>query len=243
MKIIFKSILYILICWQSCTLYAQAIDGGNMNAVASLQIAQQRADEAYKNGDYKLAFRRYQKLAEVGDKFAQFRLAVMYEDGLHVEQSLIEAYAWSYVAAESDRKEFRDYNARIKQLLNEEELATARKHAGNRVTEFGLYKQASDAYKLLLGTIRSCTGSRVGNTCASVKVIDMTCSIASDELPGQNCLRIGTMGLESIVGNFPLTVRKAKENLQNFMDAYNPGRVELGDFELIDDPPKAADNN
>jgi len=218
-------------------LHAQTtlIGGGSMNAVQALQQAQLRADDAYNNKDYKVAYRRYLKLAEIGDKFAQFRLAVMHEDGHHVEQNMVQAYAWSYLAAENQRREFVDYHQSIKARLNSDSLDAARKRASDLIADYGLYRQAVAAEELLIKTLRTCTGSRVGNTCDAVEVEELTCNIQSDRIPPPSCLRIGSMGLQAIVGSFPLQIRHVRQNLREFIDRYNPGRVELGDFELIDD--------
>ncbi len=221
--------------------YAQpsSIGGGSMNAVQSLRQAQQAADDAYANQKYKTAYQRYMKLAEVGDKFAQFRLAVMYENGQHIEQDIISAYAWSYLAAENQRKEFMNYHASIRAKLNPIQLEQGRLLAGDLIKKYGLYRQSVEAEKLLMKTLRTCTGSRVGNTCDAVEVLDLTCNIQSDRIPSPSCLRIGTMGLQAIVGSFPLQIKHVRQNLLDFMSRYNPGRVELGDFELIDKPVSA----
>ncbi len=242
-----KYILYLILLSslfiQDVVAQPNLIGGGGMNAVQSLQQAQQRADDAYADQNYQTAYRRYMKLAEVGDKFAQFRLAVMYEEAQHVAQDMIAAYAWSYLAAESRRKEFMSYHASIKSKLKPDQLEAARQHAGDLITKYGLYRQAVEAEELLVKTMRTCTGSRVGNTCDAVEVADFTCNIQSDRTPSPSCLRIGTMGLQAIVGSFPLQIRHVRQNLRDFMDRYNPGRAELGDFELIDDEARATDQD
>jgi hypothetical protein len=220
-----------------------SIGGSGMNAVQALRQSQMLADDAYADQDFKLAYIRYQTLAEIGDKFAQFRLAVMFEEGQFVDQDMVEAYAWSYLAAENGRAEYTSYHSNIKSHLSSDQLTSARQRAGDLITKFGLYRQAAEAEDLLVQTLRSCTGSRVGNTCDAVEVADFTCNIQSDRVPSPSCLRIGTMGLQSIVGNFPLQIRHVRKNLRDFMDQYNPGRVELGDFELIDSEPSSSDTN
>jgi len=61
---------------------------------------QTSADNAFTAGQYQLAFGKYLKLAETGDKLAQYRVSLMYVDGLGVATSLSEAFAWATVAAE-----------------------------------------------------------------------------------------------------------------------------------------------
>ena len=239
---ILNTVIIFLLCTSEVNAQSIRIGGSGMNAVQSLRQAQQRADDAYADQSYKTAYRRYMKLAEVGDKFAQFRLAVMYEEGQHVEQDMIAAYAWSYLAAENRRKEYLSYHASIKAKLKPDQLEAARQRAGDLVAKYGLYRQAVEAEDLLVKTLRTCTGSRVGNTCDAVEVADFTCNTQSDRVPSPSCLRIGTMGLQSIVGNFPLQMRHVRQNLRDFMDRYNPGQVELGDFELIEEEVKPQDS-
>ena len=59
---------------------------------------QTSADNAFTAGQYQLAFDEYLKLAETGDKLAQYRVSLMYADGLGVTTSLSKAFAWASVA-------------------------------------------------------------------------------------------------------------------------------------------------
>jgi len=61
---------------------------------------QTSADNAFTAGQYQLAFDEYLKLAETGDKLAQYRVSLMYSDGLGVATSLSKAFAWASVAGE-----------------------------------------------------------------------------------------------------------------------------------------------
>lgn len=55
---------------------------------------------AARAGDYELARREWQPLAEAGNPDAQFNLALLYENGLGVARNDIEALAWYRRAAE-----------------------------------------------------------------------------------------------------------------------------------------------
>jgi len=227
------------ILWTFCLLLCQTAlsqDGsGNMNAVLALQQLQQRADQAYAENNFARAHELYLHLHRIGDKFAQFRLAVMYEDGRHVEQSLVEAYAWSFLAAETGRQALRDYHAQIKARLTPQQLSRARERASAMVAEHGIFAQAIRAQNLLREELKRCTGSRVGNRCDAVSSVSFDCGLGADRLPEPKCLRIGSMGLPAVAGVFPAQIRQVQNGLRNFIREYNPGRVELGDFELIPD--------
>ncbi len=241
----FKRSLPLLMMIVAAGLYAHAawgqnlgsgIDGrGNMNAVQALQMLQQRADEAYAEADYKRAHKLYLHLNEIGDKFAQFRIAAMYEDGNFVAQDLIEAYGWSFLAAESGRQAFRDYHQQIKARLQPDQMSPARERAGELVAEHGIFVQAIRAQQMLRDELKRCTGSRVGNRCDAVSSSSFGCGSSADRLPEPKCLRIGSLGLAAVTGAFPAQIRQVQNGLRDFIREYNPGSVELGDFELIAD--------
>lgn len=56
--------------------------------------------EAFDNGDFATALRELTPLAERGDRYAQFRLAWMYDDGLGVPQDYKTAIKWYTRSAE-----------------------------------------------------------------------------------------------------------------------------------------------
>jgi len=207
--------------------------GGATNAKLTLQMMQQRADMAYASGQDKRAWKLYQQLADVGDKFAQFRIASMYEDGRHVQRDLVQAHSWAALAAETGRKEFRQYQSQLRAQLNASQLAAAEQLAQELIAEYGIFNQALTALDLMRDRVSDCTGSRVGARCDRVSSATLGCSISSDFAPDQTCLRIGSLGLTDITGSFPASLRTIERALDVFVTEYNPGRVELGDFEWV----------
>ena len=208
--------------------------GGATNAKLTLQMIQQRADLAYERGQDQRAWKLYQQLADIGDKFAQFRIASMYEDGRHVDRDLVQAHSWAALAAETGRQEFRQYQAVLGQQLSSSQRAESEQLAADLVAEYGIFKQAMTALELMRDRVSSCTGSRVGSRCDSVSSSTLGCSIASDYPPDASCLRIGSLGLVDISGSFPASLRRIEQALDVFVNEYNPGRVELGDFGWVE---------
>jgi len=209
-----------------------------MNAKQALEQMQQRADLAYADGDYARAYRLYNKLQKIGDHFSEYRLATMYENGYGVEKDIVEAYAWSYLAAESGRQAYRDYHESIKQKLSAADLKSARERAGNLIMENGIYVNMIENRRVLRNGTRMCTGSRTGSRCDAVSVTAFNCSTANELEPDQECLRIGSLGLTSMVA-MPADLKAIENAIDGYIDQYQPGRVELGDFELIGDPVSA----
>ncbi|MBU1188860.1 MAG: hypothetical protein KKC01_07515 [Gammaproteobacteria bacterium] len=208
--------------------------GGATNAKLTLQMLQQRADLAYASGQDKRAWKLYQQLADVGDKFAQFRIASMYEDGRHVQRDLVQAHSWAALAAETGRKEFRQYQTQLRTQLNASQLADSEQLTQDLIAEYGIFNQAVTALDVLRDGVTKCTGSRVGSRCDRVESAMLGCSISSDYPPDGHCLRIGSLGLADIRGSFPANLRSIEKALHVFVNEYNPGRVELGDFEWFE---------
>lgn len=219
--------------------YAQA--GQGINAVQALALYQQRADKAFDSERYDRARREYRELAKLGDKYAQYRLAVIYEQGLGVPIDLIEAYAWSYVATESERSEYKEYHRSIRGQLNGRQLEAARELAGDRIGELGTYTVAINARKEIRQQKSECVGSRIGSSCERVSTIGtrpgsfgFSCNGFNGSIPSRSCLMLGAIGLPSVIGQQPSDIRKIERVLNQFIRSYDPGRIELGDLELID---------
>ncbi|NLW27464.1 tetratricopeptide repeat protein [Acetivibrio saccincola] len=58
-------------------------------------------DKFYARNDFSAAVSCYQKAAELGDKLAQYNLALMYEEGKGVEVNHAKAVYWYKKAADS----------------------------------------------------------------------------------------------------------------------------------------------
>jgi hypothetical protein len=214
----------------------------NTNAVQALQVTALQADQAYDDGKYKRAFKLYQQLAkDAGDGFSQYRLGVMYYFGQHVEHDIVSAYAWSYLAAESGIAPYRKFNRQMATKLDDTEHTPANNLAKELIQKYGIFQQALKTRRLIRKEKFSCTGSRVGNTCSSVSVRTFNCSAGADRTPSEKCLRMGRMGLNAVAGSFPLKVKQAEQTLEALMDRYNPGNVNIGELELIDEDEKPHD--
>ncbi len=62
---------------------------------------QQKAERAYREGDYERAYRVWRKdLVEIGDKYAQYMVGYLHLTGQGAERDLAKAYAWYRLAAE-----------------------------------------------------------------------------------------------------------------------------------------------
>lgn len=87
---------------------------------------QQKAEQAYQEGDYDRAFNIWRKdLVEIGDKYAQYMVGYLYLTGQGTERDVARAYAWYRLAAERGHDEL---VAVMEEL--EDQLAPAELEAG-----------------------------------------------------------------------------------------------------------------
>ncbi len=231
-----KYCLVVMALLLSTPAMSQFGDGGvaSTNAVQALQATAYQADQAYAEQNFRRAFKLYERLAkDAGDEFAQYRLALMYYFGQHVEQDLVKSYAWSYLAAETGIDQFQQFHRQVKSQIDPNLLTGTQAYTKDLQKKFGVFQQAYETRQLLRKEKFSCTGSRVGNTCASVSTQDFSCAASADRSPSERCLRMGRMGINSVTGTFPLKLRQVEAELQDIMRTYNPGQVTLGEFEVL----------
>ena len=231
---------------------------GQLSATYIFLAYQTIVDKDYLDKNYEDAFEGYLRLAQVSDKFSQYRVAFMYAHGLGVEKDLIESYAWSRVSRENKpglQDEFQDtydnFNKTITNLIAEEDLDEAKALAQKYRLEFGTYRTAVRAYTRIQKESRQCTGSLLTGGCDGAQRITTLaftgnssggnfsgngiCQFNKFQIPNQNCLLFGSVGLPGVVGVRYQTVRGVIKDLEQRIELYNPGNVELRDLEVIED--------
>lgn len=214
---------------------AGGIDTGSINAVLAFKGLQEKADEHYKAERYEQAFTHYLRLAEYNDKFSQYRIGSMYAAGRGVPKNSVLAYAWTYVAAETRQKGLVNYHIKIRESLTPAELDRGRERANEYLQDYGTFAMANKARKLIRREKRSCTGSRVGSSCDKVASASGNCGSSSQGVLSSSCMTLGAVGLPAVSGLQPSDLRTAERQLDQMIDQYNPGRVELGELEIIED--------
>lgn len=212
---------------------AQGIGNNGQNAVLAFKEAGAQTDRLYDSGDYDNAFPRYLKMAEYGDKFSQYRVAVMYELGRGVDKDLVQAFAWSYVAAETGHQQFKDYHKMVRTQMSAEQISSAKQITRDYQIDYGMYAAADNANSMVNRTLKSCTGSHVGARCDRVTSQSVSCSLSNYGIPEKECLQMGMLGIPGVQGMQPLDLRTARSSLNRLKDEYNPGRVEYRELRLI----------
>jgi len=200
MKIRYMEIILIASLLQTFNVYGQSIESAN---------------SVFDNANYNNAMESYLALAEEGDKFAQYRLALMNYFGLGVDKDIEQAYAWMAVAAEEEITILRKF-----QLLIWDEMDAGQRERATEmatINEKNYGTEVTDSTRSRQNRTKQdgrCTGSRLGS----------------------NCDRVVTFGVDLINRDdlspasvpYSMTVKEAQE----FNDQYK-NRV-LSDFEKYD---------
>ena len=108
---------------------------------------------AVKGKDYDRAFPLLDEAAKLGNKISQFTLALLYMEGLGVEQDYGQAYLWLNVAAEQNEKRWREVRDQLHNSLSEEQIAALKPHVAEYIEKYGEVTQEISCYK------RAATGS------------------------------------------------------------------------------------
>lgn len=221
------------------------------------------ADQQYQEEDWSRALKSYNQLAEYGDKFAQYRLSVMHLEGLGTREDVIEAYAWSALAAETENENLRNYQDTLWQLVPAEHHKKAKSRAKKLSGRYGDLAIARKNHRQATRQLRSCTGSRLGSSCEFVQYSSggpgsiasggntrlpafeaEAQPVSSQEpggLPGQdgivnaNTAAAGRLAGGETRSDYYMNLRQSLRAFNRVIDDRVSGRVELGELEVQQD--------
>ncbi len=208
------------------------------------QRTQELADKLFDDGKYKAAEKHYKTLGRVGDKYAQYRLSVIYHQGLNSRRNLPEAYAWAHVAAMNNHQGLVEHRDQVWASIPAAQHTESKKKAERFES---LYSDISIARRLERASrqrLNSCTGSRVGSTCESVYAAAMprAAGIAAGGAgdTGSSAARVGvgsesgaSSGGEARNVEYYQDLRDTVREVGTYIDGR--GQVELGEFKVIED--------
>lgn len=220
------------------------------SAITTHREYQQRVHKDFNRHDFKKAFDGYSLLAMYNDKVAQYRLAFMYNHGLGVEKDLVKAYAWAQLSKESqpiDQDEYQEVYVNlykhISTQLDEPQRKQAELLATHYHSKYSFSAVAQRARNFIRKAKIKCRGSLLGICSRASRTVvgnfsdsgNPSCDIISNSKPGVACLTYASIGLADINGLSSSDINKHIHRLDEIIERYNPGRVELRELELIDD--------
>lgn len=124
----------------------------NANSATTAEVekfnrATEFANNAVRSKDYDRAFPYLDEAAKLGNKISQFTLALLYMEGLGVEQDFTKAYLWLNVASEVNEKRWRKVRDEIKSSLSKEQLALLAPLVAEYIAKYGEEAQEVSCYK------------------------------------------------------------------------------------------------
>ncbi|MEN7342736.1 MAG: hypothetical protein AAAFM81_07305 [Pseudomonadota bacterium] len=181
--------------------------------------AQVKAERAYDAGDYKAAFWYYRKeLAPIGDKYAQYMVGYMLENGLGTQRNPIEAAAWFELAAERGHEQLVDAHRTFRASLSESQRDSIEATLTDLKFEYSDRSLLERLIRRDLKRLSEMTGSRSGKCVGaqSLRVYAARDSYGDGSMSGERYCR---------------TLNKRIERRMEYIGGY----VEFGDLELLPD--------
>jgi hypothetical protein len=221
-------------------------------ALKDLQGVQETADAAFADGEYKKARKLYYQLSYLGNKYAQYKLSVMYMLGYGVDQDWPQAYAWATTAAEHGQDSLIKHKEAVWEQIPKAQRAAAGAEAEKN---FEKYNDLNIA-KVLWVKARQKDLKSIGrgHLNDSMVAVQAACDDPSTQISGGNSTAGslpaggevatgGTVSYGDVCSGFtnnrgrdPALTMLLLESIERMMKTrYEGGIVELGDFEVIDE--------
>jgi len=218
--------------------------------LSSIELLQQDADQYYQQEQYRRAKYHYEKLARVGDRYSQYRLSTMYLDGKAGRRDAVIAFAWAEVAAQDDIPVLVNFRDLVWDTLERDDHALAAAKSSQYLKRYGDHAIARNMQRRLRTELRNCTGSRLGASCTSVYhgslpsaagITPGNGGVESSQSVAANANQASSVFGGSGVGevrNFDQysNLRDVLDNIEDYLEERQRGRVELKEFEVIEEP-------
>lgn len=121
---------------------SQAIETeNNMVPIEEYKEALSQAIDLYQGNDYKNALIELEKMAQIGEKKAQYLVGVMYLNGQGTDQDLEKSYAWLTVANEQKTSSWKKPLEFIESKISAEFLTVVSATADQYVDKYGAKAQ------------------------------------------------------------------------------------------------------
>ncbi|MEP2651928.1 MAG: hypothetical protein ABJH06_08015 [Paraglaciecola sp.] len=139
-----KLILLATIC---CSLSNFTANAATSHEVDKFNRATDLSATAVKSKNYDVAFKHLDEASKLGNKVSQFTLALLYMEGLGVEQDYTKAYLWLNVASEVNEKRWRKVRDQIKGALSKEQIDALQPMVNEYIEKYGSDAQDVSCYK------------------------------------------------------------------------------------------------
>lgn len=134
---------------------------------------QEKVDQLFDAGEYERAFFIYRnELAPLGDKYAQYMVGYMYQDGLGIDEDPVSAAAWYQLAAERGTREFVVVRDRYMHVMDPAAATQSRELYRELRLKYSDLAVLLSSIKRNVKDLQGRTGSRVRSQSSPVTVIE-----------------------------------------------------------------------
>ena len=122
------------------------------NAATSHEVdefnrATELSNSAVQSKNYDRAFEYLDEASKLGNKISQFTLALLYMEGLGVQQDYAQAYLWLNVASEVNENRWRTVRDQVHEALSAEQIAALKPLVDEYIEKYGEEAQEVSCYK------------------------------------------------------------------------------------------------
>lgn len=128
-------------------LHIEPADADNTSEIWVFEQALDVGMSALRRQDYEAAFDQLEKAAKLGNKVAQYNLALLYMGGSGVSQDYAQAYLWLNVAAEARKKTWRKLLDQLHNSLSQDQIVALTPHVNRYMERYGARAQGVNCSK------------------------------------------------------------------------------------------------
>jgi TPR repeat protein len=128
-------------------MFSLTANAATTHEVEKFNRATELSGSAVQSKNYDVAFKHLMTASKLGNKVSQFTLALLYMEGLGVEQDYTEAYLWLNVAAEVNEKKWRKVRDQIRDSLSAEQITALKPLVDEHIEKYGAKAQEVSCYK------------------------------------------------------------------------------------------------
>ena len=137
----------LLIAAMTFSLSSVTANAATSHEVEEFNRASELSSSAIQSKNYDAAFENLDKASKLGNKISQYTLALLYMEGLGVEQDYTQAYLWLNVASEVKEKRWRRVRDQIHDSLSAEQITALKPLVDDHIEKYGAKAQEVSCYK------------------------------------------------------------------------------------------------
>ena len=135
--LIMKNIIVVL----ALCLGSFAVSAANSKDVFHFQNEFENGVKQIKDNNFDDAFKHLEASSKLGNKTAQYELAILYARGQGTPQNFVQAYLWLTVATEVDEKRWEVLHEKISQIFTPEQLKSLAPDVNEYLSNYGKKSQ------------------------------------------------------------------------------------------------------